>query len=111
MTHAAARRRRQTKPEYFDAELLFSIVEDICQVPRDEFCGATKTSTVVRAKESLILAARRLGASTTALSKVVGVSSASISRRHDAAINRSREDDAFSKLNRKIIKAYSQRAT
>jgi len=79
--HSAAERRRRSKPEQFDAELLLAIVEEISQVPRDEFCGAAKGSSVVRAKESLILAARRLGASTTALSKIVGVSAASISRR------------------------------
>ncbi len=66
-------------------EALLDAVEAVCDIPEDEFCGTAKGAKKVFAKEALIVVARGLGASVTQISHVTGLTSASISRRHDIA--------------------------
>lgn len=90
----------------FQAERLLDAVERICGVSRVEFCGSSKSPAAVRAKEMLIVAGLRLGVSKRVLSETIGLSSASISRRSDAARLKVLEDDAARDIAASIIKQY-----
>jgi hypothetical protein len=68
-TRAAGERRRQERERtQFDADALVSAVERVCETARGHFCSTAKHARLILAKETLIIAGRRLGASTTALS-------------------------------------------
>jgi putative transposase len=69
-----------------DADRLMSAVESVCEVAREDLCGKAKGRHLVEARETLIVAGRRAGMSTRSLSDLTGLSVATISRRHDAAI-------------------------
>lgn len=105
-TRASAKRRNAALNIEFDAEALIAAVESITGVSRTDFCGRSKNALLVTAKEALIAAGRQAGASTTELSKVLGISSASISRRHDAARDRMKKDQTFSDVVPKIVEKY-----
>lgn len=107
--HAAARRRNENKqPLEFTAETLIAAVESVVGVPKMDFYGTSKTQRVVLAKEALVLAGRRSGANTTTLAHLLGLSSASVSRRYDVALRRSREDEAFSGAISQILNEYAR---
>jgi putative transposase len=73
----------------FDAEALYTAVEKVCGLAREEFCGRGKEARLVRAKEVLILVGTRTGASNRILCELVGLSSSTVSRRYDSAYRRS----------------------
>ena len=64
---------------------LVAAVEKRCGVSRKEFLGKCKNARVVLAREMLIVTGYQLGASSKLLSETSGLSSGSVSRRHDAA--------------------------
>jgi len=101
---------RKEKPmkvnKQFSAEALLEAVEKICQVPRAQFCGASKRAAAVMAKELFVLTGRRAGASLKLLSEITGVSSSAISRRHDAAKFKLRNDKELRKLAASISEEY-----
>jgi hypothetical protein len=85
-TRAAALRRTARPPSgEINTAALIAAVEKFCEVPAAEFCTTGKSARVVRAKEALIIAGRHLGATINDLTRITGLSSASISRRYDAA--------------------------
>lgn len=79
--------RRSNRKEVRPDKLL-SAVEDVCSVSKEDICGKAKNRRLVEAREVLILAGRRAGLSTTTLAHLTGLSVATISRRHDAALSR-----------------------
>jgi REP element-mobilizing transposase RayT len=105
---AAVRRRSLGKSGKLRVEVLLKAVEKVCCLPREDFCGPAKGAKAVFAKEALILSGRHLGASVTALSTIVGISTASISRRHDSARQRSSSDPELARACNRIIKQYKQ---
>ena len=90
----------------FDAEALITAVENVCGVARQEFCGKAKGARVMAAKDILVLTGRRLGASTTTLSRLTGLDIANVSRRHDAAVRKVKEDPRFSDATSQVIEDY-----
>jgi REP element-mobilizing transposase RayT len=106
---ASIRRNAAIKPE-LRAELLISIVENVCAVPRDLFCGPSKGARYVFAKEALILTGRDLGASVTALSHIAGLTAASVSRRHDIARRRMENDRTLKTSCDKIREQYERKS-
>jgi len=88
---------------------LIAAVEKTCRVPREEFYGPGKSARSVLAKEMLILTGYRLGASLKLLSEVSGLSSGSVSRRHDAARIKIRENEEMMRLLARITKLYRDR--
>ena len=89
--------------------LRFAILLDLaksCGIPKDKFCGPGKSSAVVDAKEMVILIGRQAGASVKTLSEITGISSSAVSRRHDAAKSKLREDRELRKLAEKIESHY-----
>jgi REP element-mobilizing transposase RayT len=92
----------------FDPEALITAVENVCGVARQESCGKAKGARVIAAKEVLILSGRRLGASATMLSGLMGLDIANISRRHDAAIRKMTEDPSLSQTISQVIADYHQ---
>ena len=68
-----------------DAEALITAVERVYGLAREEFCGRKKDAKLVRAKEALILVGTRTGASNRVLGDLIGLSSSTVSRRHDSA--------------------------
>ncbi len=95
---------RARKP--LDADRLIAVVEEICELEREEFCGPGKSAALVRAKEALILIGRQAGASVKLLSELTGLSSSAVSCRHDAARRRMREPGELRKVVKKIEKQY-----
>ncbi len=107
--HAAAdRRRSQQKFSPVDRDALLAAVEAACRVPRNEFCGQAKTERSIFAKEALIVAGRQLGASTTLLSNMLDLSSASVSRRYDAAVRAGQDDTTLRDSIVNVIDEYRQ---
>lgn len=63
---------------------------------------------MVAAREALVLTGRRMGASATDLARLTGLDVACISRRHDAAVRRSKDDQSFSEITTKVIEEYQK---
>jgi REP element-mobilizing transposase RayT len=106
-TSLAIRKEERVKVnKQFSAEALIEAVEKICRIPRAQFCGASKSAAAVRAKELFVLTGRRAGASLTLLSEITGISSSAISRRHDAAKFKVRDNNELSKLAASINEQY-----
>jgi len=93
----------------FNAEVLLAAVEEICRVPREEFCSASKNSSVITAKEMLLLTGYEQGASLKLLSEITGMSRSAVSRRKDAAKVKVREGLEISKLLDRIARCYRGR--
>lgn len=98
------RPRAVTTP--FDAEALIATVETVCGIHRQDFCGRAKGALVVAAREAFVLCGRRLGATATDLARRTGLDLACISRRHDAAVRRSKEDQSFRYLITSVFENY-----
>jgi len=92
--------------ETFQVEQLIVAVEKVCGVPRKDFCGTGKSAALVLAKEILVLTGRQLGASMSLLSQVTGLSSGSVSRRHDAARLKVRENQELDRLAARVRREY-----
>lgn len=90
----------------FKISRLIAAVEKTCRVPREEFYGRGKNARSVLAKEMLILTGYQLGASLKLLSEITGLSSGSVSRRHDAARIKIRENGEMMKLVARTKKEY-----
>ena len=89
-----------------EPERLVAAVEKVCRVPREEFCGPGKSAPAIMAKEMLILIGLRMGASMKVLSEIIGISPSALSRRHDAARQKLRDNANTSKLASEIIEKY-----
>ena len=92
----------------FDGKSLMAAVERVCGIQRQEFSSRAKGALVVAAREALVLSGRRLGASATDLARLTGLDIACISRRHDAAIRRSKEDPSFRDVITMVIETYHE---
>ena len=90
----------------FNVDVLIAAVEKVCCIPRQDFYGTGKSAGSVLAKEILVLTGRQLGASMSLLSHVTGLSSGSVSRRHDAARLKVRQNQELNKLAERIISEY-----
>ena len=97
---------KQSPNDRFDADRLVAVVERVCRVPRKDFYGPGKSAGSVLAKEVLILTGRQLGASFSLLSQVTGLSSGSVSRRHDAARVKVHDNQELNKLAARIRQEY-----
>lgn len=91
----------------FDSDRLIAVVERACRVPRTDFYGPGKSAGSVLAKEVLILTGRQLGASFGLLSQVTGLSSGSVSRRHDAARVKVHDNPELNELAARIRQEYT----
>ena len=106
-TRAAGERRREERQRPgFDPNTLVEAVERVCGIAREDFCSAAKHTRLVLAKETLIIAGRCLGVTTTALSRLLLISSASVSRRHDAATRRMHENDILASFVDRVVEQY-----
>ncbi|HSQ24172.1 MAG TPA: transposase [Pyrinomonadaceae bacterium] len=92
--------------EEFKAEHLIEAVEKVCRIPREEFCGSTKTLPAVAARELLVLIACQAGASRKLISDVTGLGSSTVSRRNDAAKLKVRENAEMRRLLASIESRY-----
>jgi len=108
-TDRKAPRRSKQEPREFDADALIAAVEKASRVPREDFCGQGKGSQVLLAKELFIISGRRAGASLRMLSTVTGLSSSTISKRHDAANRKMRESGRLEKLANEVTNVYDNR--
>ncbi len=86
-----------------ECDRLMAAVEKVCGLPRADFCGTGKSAPVIRAKELLILTGLQMGASMRVLSQIIGISPSALSRRHDAARRKLRDNANTRKLVSKII--------
>jgi hypothetical protein len=90
----------------FETDRLVAAVERVCRIPREDFCGTSKSGPAIMAKEMLILIGLQMGASMRVLSEIIGISPSALSRRHDAARRKVRENANTSKLASEIIQEY-----
>lgn len=106
-TRAAGERRRQERQRpRFDAEALVSAVERVCGIARADFCSTGKHARIVIAKETTIIAGCRLGATITALSRLLLISAASVSRRHDAASRKMQANNTLDSNVKNVVELY-----
>jgi hypothetical protein len=99
--HRLGESKREVRPiktHEFKAERLIVAVERVCSVPRQDFCGASKTLQAVAARELFVLVGCQLGASLKLISDLTGLGSSTVSRRHDAANLKLREKAEVRKL-------------
>ena len=75
----------------------------------EEFCGPGKYPAPIQAKEAMILVGRRMGATVAMLSQAMRLSSATVSRRYDAARRKLRADPELQQLVTQIERAYQVR--
>lgn len=85
---------------------LVASVSKVCRIPREDFCGTGKSAPAIIAKEMLILIGLQMGASMKALSETIGISPSALSRRHDAARLKVRDNVNTCKLASEIIQHY-----
>jgi putative transposase len=90
----------------FKAERLIEAVEKVCRVPREDFCGATKTLQAVAARELFVLLGCQAGASLKLISDITGLGSSTVSRRNDAAKLKMRENAEMRRLVARIESYY-----
>ena len=90
----------------FDPDALVNAVERICRIRREEFLSPGKSKRILLAKEALIVSGRRAGATMTMLSKLTGLSIASISRRYDAAAQKLVESESLAAIVDQITGIY-----
>jgi REP element-mobilizing transposase RayT len=83
---------------------LVAAVERVCNIPREDFCGTSKSEPAIMAKEMLILIGLQMGASMKVLSELIGISPSALSRRHDAARRKLRDNPNTGKLLSEIIR-------
>jgi REP element-mobilizing transposase RayT len=89
-----------------EPDRLVAAVERVCSIPREDFCGTSKCGPAIMAKEMLILIGLQMGASMKVLSEIIGISPSALSRRHDAARRKVRDNANTSKLASEIIRHY-----
>jgi REP element-mobilizing transposase RayT len=87
-------------------ERLVASVEKVCRIRREEFCRGGKSAPAILAKEMLILIGVQMGTSGKVLAETAGISPSSLSRRHDAARLKVRDNVKVSKLASEIVKQY-----
>jgi hypothetical protein len=87
-------------------ERLVAAVEKVCRIRREDFCGGRKSAPAILAKEMLILIGVQMGTSGKVLAETAGISPSSLSRRHDAALLKVRDNVKVSKLASEIVKQY-----
>jgi REP element-mobilizing transposase RayT len=85
---------------------LVAAVEKVCRIRREDFCGPGKSAPAIMAKEMLILVGLQLGASMKVLSEIIGISSSALSRRHDSARVKVRDNVNTKNLASEIIQEY-----
>jgi REP element-mobilizing transposase RayT len=94
----------------FDPAALMNAVEKACGLSRDEFCTQGKSRRIILAKDALVVSGRLSGARMTTLSEMTGLSVASISRRHDAALQKHRSHGNLAEIVEEIIGIYESEA-
>ncbi len=105
--HIAARRRRDLKAaQGCDIDRLLDLAASQTGVPKDEICSNGKDPRLVDAKEILILSARRMGSSLAEVSNVLGLNPSTVTRRHDAAKQRSKEDAEMAENVERLVSEY-----
>lgn len=104
-------RKQNAEPLEFKPEALIAAVENVCGISRETFCGPGKNAQAVMAKEALILAGRAAGASMSTLSQITGLSSSTVSRRHDAAIRRMQDSEGPREATAEVTKQYLRAST
>ena len=92
--------------EEFHSDILIAVIEKVCRVNKEEFCGSGKSRKATSAKEMLVLTGCRVGASLKELSEVAGLSRSAVSRRKDAALLKLREQGGANKLADRIVAEY-----
>ena len=90
----------------FQPDRLVAAVEKVCRISREDFCGTGKSARAIRAKEMLILIGLQLGASMKLLWEIIGISPSALSRRHDAARLKMRDNANTNKLASEIVQQY-----
>ena len=96
---------RSSKITSIDGDDLMEVVAKLCQVAPEDLCGKAKGRRLVAARELLVLAGRRAGLSVKTLADLTGLSVATISRRHDAAMTRIKQDRILDQATTKVLKA------
>jgi hypothetical protein len=99
-------RGRADKQDDFSRDAMIAAVESVFDIDSREFLGSSKTPRAVRAKEALIAAGRRMGASVTELAKITGLNTSTISRRYDNVIQMIRDDTALKSRIDKVAREY-----
>jgi len=74
-----------------DSKALMKAVEKVTKLKRVEICSATKTRSIVLAKEALILIGRELGASNADMARLIGLDGSVVSRRYESAKSKMEE--------------------
>jgi hypothetical protein len=85
-------------PKEFKADRLIKAVERVCRIPREDFCGSTKTLEAIAARELFVLIACQAGASRKLISDITELGSSTVSRRNDAAKLKLRESEDMRRL-------------
>jgi putative transposase len=98
--------RRRLGGREFDAGRLIAAVEQIFEMPRENFCGPGKSAKAVTAKECLIVSGKEVGATLSMLAGITGLSSATVSKRNEAALRKTRENAELRKLVDEVMKCY-----
>ena len=100
--------RLSSRSGKFNAKALIVSVEAVCGVSCETFCGPTRSARATAAKEALIVAGRRVGATVRELAEITGINSSNVSRRYDAAMSRPQPQAQLYDPIERIVEAYKQ---
>jgi putative transposase len=103
---AAIRRKQKAAAQKPDIDRLLAHVAAVGEVPREDICSSSKSKRSGFSKDAFVLAARHLGSGVTSLATMTGISSSSISRRHDNARARIPNDRDLSSVIDQILAKY-----
>ncbi len=103
---AAGRRKDLKEAEGCNIHSLLALVERRTQIPKVEICSNGKNPGLIYAKEVLILSAKRLGASLAEISDTLGLNASTVTRRHDAAKHKLKDNDRMAAAVESIVNEY-----
>ena len=89
-----------------DRDGLIAAVEMVSGVAREDFCGPMKSAKAIAAKELLIVAGRRLGATVNELADIAGLNTSNVSRRFETASSRRCPQPNLYNPVERVIEAY-----
>lgn len=101
-------RKKSSEIETFRPEAMITAAKSVLKIDRAALIGRSKVAGTVRTKETLIAAARLVGANNRELSELTGLNTSTVSRRHDAAARRIKQDDESRQLVDKIVRVYRE---
>jgi len=95
---AVARRAQLKNRSAPDLQKLVEAVAQISSLTAEEICSRGKSTTIVMAKEAIVIVGHELGAGNAALARLIGIDNSTVSRRFESGKNRMKKCKEMQKV-------------